>query len=378
MRKALFTLTLLSSALTLPLTAHADTIDDFILTGAGNTISFPTLGDVVFGTYFPRGHELLSTSDNDIVNGTPGLGDLTFFNAPPAPFNLIVGASGLNNEPTGLFLTGPIPLDTFMSGPNPLTPGLYHLTDSHGAPYLLTVGPETTPSVPEPSTLLLFATGALGLLYLGRMSRLRGNPAMRKALFTLALLAPAFTLPLTAHADTIDQFTFNFPTTSTFIPVHLTIDLPASPPPSPYTGINGCAVDCFAVVGETASNPNPYVFYFIQFAPGSTLVEFATFNPIFGPPSAPGAYTKIFASEDLFTGSLSSPTFIPGTFDAQYMAVVGFPDFPGTITIDPVGTTVPEPSSLLLFATGALGLIAFAARRRMAPTSGAPFIALLR
>jgi hypothetical protein len=180
---------------------------------------------------------------------------------------------------------------------------------------------------------------------------------MRKALFTLALLASALTIPLTAHADAIDQFTFNFPTTSTFIPVHLTIDLPASPPPSPYTGINGCAVDCFAVVGETASNPNPYVFYFIQFAPGSTLVEFATFNPIFGPPSAPGAYTKIFASEDLFTGSLSSPTFIPGTFDAQYMAVVGFPSFPGTITIEPISTTTPEPSTFALVATGILGAI---------------------
>jgi hypothetical protein len=171
MRKALFTLALFASALSLPLTAHADTIDDFILTGAGNTISFPNLGDVVFGTYFPRGHELLSMDDNDIVNGTPGLGNLLFFNAPPAPFNLIVEASGLNNEPTGLFLTGPIPLDSFTSGPNPLTPGLYHLTDSHGAPYLLTVGPETTPSVPEPGTLTLFVTGALGFLATRRQIR---------------------------------------------------------------------------------------------------------------------------------------------------------------------------------------------------------------
>jgi hypothetical protein len=180
---------------------------------------------------------------------------------------------------------------------------------------------------------------------------------MRKALFPLALLAFAFTLPLTARADAVDQFTFNFDTAPTFTPVHLTIDLPASPPPSPYTGMNGCAVDCFAVVGQTASNPNPYVFYFIQFAPGSTLVEFTTFNPIFGPPSAPGAYTKIAASEDLFTGSLSNPTFIPGTFDAEYMAVVGFPNFPGTITIEPIDTTVPEPSTLALMATGILGAI---------------------
>jgi hypothetical protein len=37
---------------------------------------------------------------------------------------------------------------------------------------------------------------------------------MRKALFTLALFASALTIPLTAHADTIDQFTF----TSTALP----------------------------------------------------------------------------------------------------------------------------------------------------------------
>jgi hypothetical protein len=188
---------------------------------------------------------------------------------------------------------------------------------------------------------------------------------MSKALFTFALLASAFTLPLTARADTIDQFTFNFVTPPTFTPVHLTIDLPASPPPSPYTGINGCAVDCFAVVGQTASSINPYIFYFIQFAPGSTLVEFATFNPLFGPPSAPGAYTKI-SGPDLFTGSLSNPTFITGTFDAEYMAVPGFPNFPGTITIEPIDTTVPEPDTLILFATGALGFFYFATTRRMA------------
>jgi hypothetical protein len=40
MRTTLFTLALLASASTLPLTAHADTIDDFVLTGGGNIITF--------------------------------------------------------------------------------------------------------------------------------------------------------------------------------------------------------------------------------------------------------------------------------------------------------------------------------------------------
>jgi hypothetical protein len=121
--------------------------------------------------YFPNGHELSSPFNQDIVNGTPGYGNLFFLNGPLLPYNLIVQVSGLNNEPDGLFLTGPIPLNSFVSGPNPLTPGLYHLTDSHGAPYLLTVGPETTPSVPEPGTLTLLATGTLGVFYLSSRRR---------------------------------------------------------------------------------------------------------------------------------------------------------------------------------------------------------------
>jgi PEP-CTERM motif len=183
---------------------------------------------------------------------------------------------------------------------------------------------------------------------------------MRKALFTLALLGSAFTLPLTAHADTIDQFTFNFDTLPGYIPVHVTMDVPASPPLSPYNFICG---DCFVVFGE--SSPT-YIFKFFQFAPGgSTLVNFALYSG-FGPLPVDRAYTQIFASDDLFTGSLSNPTFIPGTFDAVYRPFPGSPDFPGTITIEPIDTTTPEPSSLILLTTGALGLTGFAARRRVA------------
>ena len=163
MRKSLFTLALLASAFTVPLIAHADAVDDFILTGGGNTISFPNLGDVIFGTFFPRGNELSSAPLNDVVNGTPGLGGLLFFNGPPSPYNLIVGVSGLNNGANGLLLTGPIPLDGFINDANFLIPGLYNLTDSNGVAYVLTVGPETAPSVPEPGTLTLFTTGILGL-----------------------------------------------------------------------------------------------------------------------------------------------------------------------------------------------------------------------
>jgi len=173
---------------------------------------------------------------------------------------------------------------------------------------------------------------------------------MRKALFTLALLASAFILPLTAHADTIDQFTFDFDTTPGYLPVHVTIDLLASPSVLPFSSL--ICGDCFVVFSE--SSPT-YIFKFFQFAPGSTLVNFALYSG--GPLPVDKAYTQIFASDDLFTGSLSDPTFILGTFDAVYRPFPGSPDFPGTITIEPLNTTVPEPSTLMMMATGILGVI---------------------
>jgi hypothetical protein len=183
---------------------------------------------------------------------------------------------------------------------------------------------------------------------------------MRKALFTLALLASAFTLPLTAHADAIDQFTFNFDTTPGYLPVHVTIDLLASPPVLPYSSL--ICGPCFVVFGE--SSPT-YVFKFIQFVPGGApIVNFTLYDGFDIP--IPKAFTQIFPSDALFTGSLSDPTFIPGTFDAVYRPFPGSPDFAGTITIEPVNTTTPEPSSLILLTTGAL--TAFAARRRVART----------
>jgi hypothetical protein len=183
---------------------------------------------------------------------------------------------------------------------------------------------------------------------------------MRKALFTLALLASAFTLPLTAHADAIDQFTFNFDTAPGYLSVHVTMDLLASPPVLPYSSL--ICGDCFVVFSE--SSPT-YIFKFIQFVPGGApIVNFTLYDGFDIP--IPKAFTQIFPSDALFTGSLSDPTFIPGTFDAVYRPFPGSPDFAGTITIEPVNTTTPEPSSLILLTTGAL--TAFAARRRVAHT----------
>jgi hypothetical protein len=188
---------------------------------------------------------------------------------------------------------------------------------------------------------------------------------MRKTLFALAVLVSALSIPRTAHADAIDQFTFSFATTPGFLPANLVIDLPASPPGS--TGQLGpgiCFQDCFSVFGQVGNIP--YVVDFQQFAPGGgTIVEYAVTNPLFGPPNQPRAYTHIFAP-NLFSGSVTDPTFLTGTFDAEYQPVVEFPEFPGTITIEPLNnSTVPEPSTLALMATGILGAFSILRSRKL-------------
>jgi hypothetical protein len=186
---------------------------------------------------------------------------------------------------------------------------------------------------------------------------------MRKTLFASAVLASALSIPLTAHADAIDQFTFSFATPPGFLPANLVIDLAASPPGS-TGGLGICFQNCFSVFGQVGDTP--YVVDFMQFTPGAgTIVEYAVTNPTFGPPTQPRAYTQIFAP-NLFSGSITDPTFLTGTFDAEYQPVVGFPEFPGTITIEPLNnSTVPEPSTLALMATGILGVISTLRSRKL-------------
>jgi hypothetical protein len=178
---------------------------------------------------------------------------------------------------------------------------------------------------------------------------------MRTTLFALALLTSAFSIPLTAHADAIDEFTFNFPTTSGFLPAILTVDLPASPPPSYLGGFGECPPsDCISVLGQAGSNT--YLVNFFETSPTETFVGYALSDDPLGPPPVERAFTKIFAPA-LFTGPVSAPTFLSGTFDGEYEPVIEFPLFPGTIIIEPVTSpTVPEPSTFALLATGILGM----------------------
>jgi hypothetical protein len=175
MTKIVFPLILFASASVLPLTAHADAIDDFLITGNGNTITFslpasPT--DVfvstgaggVIGGFFPLPAPMVTANGVTASTSVEFFSGNLFFVGPGIDFVAdgtvftLVGEllySGSAYTPT--FLTGTFDLHQFRAFPN--------------QDYTLTITPETTAPTPELSTLSLFGTGVLGLIGLVRNKR---------------------------------------------------------------------------------------------------------------------------------------------------------------------------------------------------------------
>jgi len=190
MRKALFaTLALLPSAFTLPLTAHADTIDDFTLTGNGETVTFslPATGVYTLHEHF----DSFTASGPGTIDGAPGTVGATFYVqyfeiVPQAPA-LGVFSTPQSNIPADLY--GSIPYSWFVvpaEFPNPSDEGTFNVTFVSGTyqlsntgpffqpptllDFTLTITPETT--APEPASLTLLATGALGLIAVAARRRM--------------------------------------------------------------------------------------------------------------------------------------------------------------------------------------------------------------
>jgi hypothetical protein len=191
---------------------------------------------------------------------------------------------------------------------------------------------------------------------------------MRKALFTLALLASAVALPLTAHADTIDDFvltgdghiiTYSLPATASF-PDHLHFDFFYETAPTTIDGVTTVEAGDY----YTPLFPQLSLILAVPYSTSGTpglLLSGATFiNFDFVPASNPPGYLPF----NVLT------TFIPGTYTLHQENNFLLPLSPPvlyslTITEEPSTTPTPEPSSLILLTTGLL-IIAFTVKRKRA------------
>jgi hypothetical protein len=160
------------------------------------------------------------------------------------------------------------------------------------------------------------------------------------SLFLTFLSAP------TLRAETFDQFTVTAgPDTTTFT-------LPASPTPS---GTNAaciadlppefCISDVTVSVNGVAETGNTLEFFDISQLGGLAVT---------GPGGGIGFIDTVGAQ--LYSGNVSTPTFLLGTFDQTNFA----DGSSATVTISQV---TPEPGSLVLLGSGMLGLVAIVRRR---------------
>jgi hypothetical protein len=162
---------------------------------------------------------------------------------------------------------------------------------------------------------------------------------MRNLLPRLVLLA-AISLPIAAHADTLD--TFNISDGS------ITFTLPATPPV--FGPSDPDIFETFPVVlsfdPSFFGNPTldgQIVFYSALDGGGLEVLI-----------AHPGGTTSLIDHGDLlYSGTTADPTFLTGAFNIGN----------DTLTITPQAGPVPEPSTLVLLATGAVGLVTSIKRR---------------
>jgi hypothetical protein len=164
--------------------------------------------------------------------------------------------------------------------------------------------------------------------------------------FAAALALGSGLSTISAHAASIDLFTFNSPQ----ITGPIVVSLAASPAPSSFLSGVSFTLDNISTTFEDTTFTGPVTF--------------------FDAGGAGGGGTN-FSGPKLFTGPDSAPTFLLGTFTLSGMADLGnggVEPVTGRLTISQPAAT-PEPSPLTLTATGALVLWGMLGWRKFAQPS---------
>jgi hypothetical protein len=145
------------------------------------------------------------------------------------------------------------------------------------------------------------------------------------AIVATATVAKADTFKLTGDGDT---YTFSIASSPTVTEI-------------PF----GFIVNGVTVTEDGVATPNSTLTFFDTAFDGGLQIQ-------------PNANTLVFDSDQLYSGTNDSPTFLLGTF--KLSNIVSGDNYKLVIKDDP---SVPEPSSLALMATGALGFAGVVRRK---------------